>query len=231
MREAEAYRTRVEAKAREQGIDLVGIADLTGERPAVHHLPPDLVAVFDRAVCLAVRVSPTVLATVRDGPNHLYYHHYRQLNFLLDRAALAVAREIEALGYRALAVAASQIIDWTHQLGHVSHKDVARLGGLGWRGRNNLLVTPAYGAQVRLVTVLTDLPLEPASPLGQDCGACRRCLAVCPAGAIHEQPTAFDHQACFAKLKEFGKTRGIGQYICGLCVAACPGRATSGREF
>lgn len=225
MSAVEGYRSLVMQAAHSQGVDLVGVADIGEERRRFQQLPADLVERFPRAVSLAVRVSPGVLATVVDGPNHLYYHHYRQLNFLLNRAALAVARAIEAAGFTALAVAASQVIDWEKQLGHVSHKDIARLAGLGWRGRNNLLVTPQYGAQVRLVSILTDLPLEPDRPLQQECGNCRRCLAVCPAGAIKEEVAAFDHLACFAKLKEFSKARGIGQYICGLCVRACGGRA------
>lgn len=223
MAATDAYLSLILEAAQGQGIDLVGVADIAEERRRFHQLPTEVVERLPRAVSLAVRVSQGVLATLVDGPNHLYYHHYRQLNFLLDRAALAVARAIEAAGFTALAVAASQVIDWEKQLGHVSHKDIARLAGLGWRGRNNLLVTPQYGAQVRLVSILTDLPLVPDRPVPQDCGTCRRCLFVCPAGAIKEEVAAFDHLACFAKLKEFSKVRGIGQHICGLCVRACSG--------
>jgi epoxyqueuosine reductase QueG len=224
MEASAAYRELIAELALQQGIDLVGVADIEEERRHFHALTGPVIALLPRAVSLAVRVSPTVLATLEGGPNHLYYHHYRQLNYLLDRAGLALARKIEALGYRALAVAASQVVNWEEQLGHISHRDIAVRAGLGWWGRNNLLVTPQYGAQVRLATVLTDLPLEPGKPLDRNCGQCRRCLAVCPAGAIKQDLAAFDRQACLAQLKEFSKTRGIGQQICGLCVRACPGK-------
>ncbi|MGB9920720.1 MAG: 4Fe-4S double cluster binding domain-containing protein [Moorellales bacterium] len=223
-RPGQDLRARLEEWVRRQGIDLWGVADLEGQSLPFCQLAPELVASFPRAVSLAVRVSPMVLSTVADGPNLLYYHHYRQLNFWLDRLALALARQLEAWGGRALALPASQVVDWEEQRGHLCHRRVAQLAGLGWRGRNNLLVTPRYGSQVRLVSVLTDLLLPADRPLDRDCGHCRRCLSVCPAGAIKEDPADFDHRACFEQLKTFGRERRIGQYICGICVRACSGR-------
>jgi len=103
---------------------------------------------------------------------------------------------------------------------------VAVLGaGLGWLGRSNLVVMPGHGAQVRLVTVLTDMPLPTDRPSEQDCGDCRDCIGACPAGAIKETAAEFDHHACFELLKEFQKKRHVSQYICGICVRACAGRA------
>jgi len=205
----------------ENGIDLFGVAEVGEERKNFCLLPESLILKLPWAVVMAARVSPTVLATLKEGPNHLYFHHYRQLNFLLDRVALLIAAKIEETGYLALPVAASQIIDWERQRGHVSHRQLAQKAGLGWQGRNNLLVTPQQGAQVRLVSILTNFPLKPGRPLALDCGTCRRCIAVCPAGAIKEEVAAFDSLACYQKLKEFSRQKGVGQEICGLCVKAC----------
>jgi epoxyqueuosine reductase QueG len=132
-----------------------------------------------------------------------------------------VASFIQEQGFRALPIPASQIIDWEKQQGHVSHKKVGKLAGLGWIGRNNLFVTPDMGARFRMVTVLTDMPLISGKPLGLDCGSCRRCISTCPAQAIMEAPGDFDHLACYEKLKEFRKKGIVGQYICGVCVQAC----------
>ena len=175
------------------------------------------------AVVIARRVSRAVLSTLEDGPNLLYFHHYRQINAQLDHAATEISAEIERRGCSALPIPASQIVDWEKMTGQVSHKAMARLAGLGWQGRNNLLVTPQLGSQVRLATILTDFPLTPDHPLEADCGSCRRCVAVCPAKAIGETPAAFDLPACYEKLNEFRKTRRIQQHICGVCVKACPG--------
>jgi epoxyqueuosine reductase QueG len=74
---------------------------------------------------------------------------------------------------------------------------------------------------MRLVTVLTNMPLEAGEPLKDDCGVCRRCLKKCPAGAIKEKLEDFDYMACYEKLREFRKSGIVGQHICGVCVKAC----------
>lgn len=211
----------------ENSLDLLGVADIRGSREGFLGLGTGAIETLPVALVIAVRVSATVLSTLEDGPNLLYYHHYRQLNFQLDRAASRIAQEIERGGYAALPLPASQIVNWATMKGHLPHKEVAYLAGLGWRGRNNLLITEKWGAQVRLATVLTDLPLDAAHPLQADCGTCQLCLAACPARAIREEPAAFDHKACYQQLREFNKTRRIGQYVCGLCVKACQGSGSN----
>ena len=206
-----------------QGIALFGAADVTAIRDTFHVHPPESVAHLDRGVSMAVRLSGAVLETLAGKPNLLYKHHYREANELLDSVAFRLAARIEDWGYRALAVAASQVIDWRKQIAHLSHKKVAAQAGLGWLGRNNLLVTPQYGARVRLVTVLTSMPLEADRPLRDGCGTCRACLEICPAGAIKTRQKDFDHQACYEQLGHFARKENIGYYICGLCQKACEG--------
>ena len=223
-------RSLLERLRRESGLDLLGVADVRGEAEALAGLPGSARASLPLAIVIALRVSRGVLGTLEDGPNLLYFHHYRQLNAHLDRAATVMAAEIERQGGSALPIPASQIVDWERMAGQVSHKVLARLAGLGWRGRNNLLVTPQLGAQVRLATILTDLPLPVDHPLEADCGSCRRCAEACPAGAIGDSASAFDLSACYRKLDEFRRSRRVPQHICGMCVAACPGRAGPGGE-
>jgi ferredoxin len=206
--------------SRDIGIDLFGVADITEAR-SEFRLRNELAASFDRAVGLGKRVLETVLDDIEDRPTPLYFHHYRQLNFFLDRAAFLLAAFIRDRGFRALPIPASQVIDWEKQQAHLSHKKIGRLAGLGWIGRNNLLVHPEFGSQFRLVTVLTDMALEPGQPSAGDCGSCFQCLASCPAGAIKSRPEDFDHLACFEKLKEFRRSGVVGQFICGVCVKAC----------
>jgi epoxyqueuosine reductase len=204
------------------GVDLFGVADITSVRDEFL-IERDTRDRFDRALSLGKRLLFSVLDDIRDRPTALYMHHYRQVNFLLDRAALLTAGFIQERGYGALPIAASQIIDWDNQKAHVSHKRAGELAGLGWLGRSNLLVHPEFGSQFRLVTILTDMPIVAASPLEMDCGACRRCITVCPAHAIKDTRDEFDHRACFEKLKEFRRRGLVGQFICGVCVKACPG--------
>jgi epoxyqueuosine reductase len=216
-------RILLEELLQECSLDLAGVADIRKEGSTFLGLPDGVRRTLPLAIVIALRVSRTVLDTLEDGPNLLYFHHYRQINAHLDRAATMISAQIERRGCSALPIPASQVVDWEKMAGHVSHKAFARLAGLGWLGRNNLLVTPQLGAQVRLATIFTDLPLDPDHPLHADCGSCHRCIAVCPAKAIRDDPAEFDLPACYDKLSEFRKTRHIQQHICGLCVKACPG--------
>ena len=145
------------------------------------------------------------------------------MNILLDEMDLRITFHIQNQGFDALPIPASQVIDWEGQRGHLSHKHVAKEAGLGWIGRNNLLVTPKLGARVRLVSVLTGIPLRANDPIQRDCGTCRNCIPVCPAGAIVEDPRKFDHIGCYEKVTVLCKERKIRHYICGICIKACPG--------
>jgi epoxyqueuosine reductase QueG len=114
-------------------------------------------------------------------------------------------------------------VDWEKQLAHVSHKHVARQAGLGWIGRNNLLVSPQFGSRLRLITVLTNMPLKVDEPLPWGCQDCRACLSSCPSQSIKERLEDFDHIGCYQQIKALVKAAGISQNICGLCVKACRG--------
>ncbi|MEW6408612.1 MAG: reductive dehalogenase domain-containing protein, partial [Nitrospirota bacterium] len=165
-----------------------------------------------------------VLAEIEDHPTRFYLHHYRTLNALLDQIAVKIATFIHTSGFDALPIPASQIVDWDAQTAHLSHKMVAVRSGIGWLGRNNLLVHPEYGSSIRLATVLTNMPLLTDSPIEGDCGKCRRCIEVCPVSAIGESYKDYNREACFERLKWFAKTYNIGHYICGICVKACRGK-------
>lgn len=175
------------------------------------------------AVVFGFPVMRPVLSTLQDRPNALYYSHYRQLNHALDKAALELAFFLDAAGFQALPLPASQTLDAHDRIAHASHRHFGYLAGLGWHGRNNLLVHPRLGAAWRLVTVLTDAPLECGMPMPSRCGSCRACQTACPAGAIAEDVTGFDLEACHKKLSEFRNIPRLGQRICGVCVKVCPG--------
>lgn len=212
----------IKALAAEMEFSLCGVADIKGIRKDFY-LDQTLASRFDRAISLGKQLLDSVIEDIKDKPTPLYFHHYRQLNFFLDRGAFLLSCRIQERGFLALPIPASQIIDWDNQKSHVSHKKVGQLAGLGWIGRNNLLVNPQLGSRFRLVTILTDMPLAPDEPLDRDCGVCYACLETCPAQAIVENKKDFDHWKCFDKLKEFRKQGIVGQYICGVCVKACKG--------
>jgi len=205
------------------GIDLFGVADI--EKLSHEFLiSPKVSAKMTRAVCLGLRISQAVLDDIESVPTKLYFYHYRMLNMFLDQTALRAANYIQAKGYYSLAIPSSQIIDWEKLHAHVSHRKLGVLAGLGWIGRNNLLVNKKLGSQFRLVTILTNMPLKPDKPVKEDCGSCHLCVKICPAQAIADDAADFKHAQCFEKLKGFQLQRQVDQYVCGVCVNVCKGR-------
>ncbi len=209
--------------AQEEGIDLFGVADIKAIKKEFQALE-SVSEGLQSAVCLGSRLSGAILSDISNAPTRLYFHHYRTVNAYLDQTALRTANFIQRKGFKALPIPASIILDWEKQSAHLSHKKIGVLAGLGWIGRNNLLVNERLGSQFRLATILTDMPLRTDRPLKKDCGSCHLCVKVCPAGAIKESPDEFEHIKCFEKLKEFQRQKLVDQYICGVCVNICRGK-------
>jgi epoxyqueuosine reductase len=220
-------RAAIEAIVRGEGAVLFGVADLRGIRlEAISAAEGEVsLAGLSTGISFGRRLSDVVVDGVTDHPTRTYQYHYRQVNLLLDRIGLLVASHLDRLGARTFPVPASQILDWTTYRGHISHKAVARLAGLGWIGRSNLLVNPLHGARVRYCTVLTDLALPYDGPLEGDCGPCRRCVAACPGGAIAEDVTGFNLAKCVETIDLIRQKENIGSRVCGICVRACTGPA------
>lgn len=204
------------------GAVLFGVADVKKAKSAIY-FKKDLIKDLPYAISLAVKVSGKILEEIESHPTKLYFHHYRALNQMLDQLALRIVGFIEEKGFHALPIPASQIIDWEKQLGAASHKEVAYLAGLGWIGKNNLLVSKNFGGQIRLVTIFTDMPLKIDKPVKDNCLKCGICIEACPAKAIKSDKNDFEHIKCFEKLKEFRKAGYTDQFICGICQKVCKG--------
>lgn len=221
------FRKELEQTAESMGAKAFGIADLNELQTRTADLMSLLPGSYQRAIVVGFRLQKTVLQDIRNAPTPLYFHNYRQANYQLDALALMLADKIQDAGYRALSVPASQIIKKEPMSGHISHKLLGWAAGIGFIGRNTLLVHPKYGAQMRYVSVLTDMPLEAGTPHGGSCGTCRACIPVCPAAAINETRNEFNLKACYDKLTEFTRIPFVGQHICGVCVKACEGQAAT----
>lgn len=207
-----------------QDVDVFGAGDMSGYDRELLGLDESAKERLPFAISFGLVLSKGVLDTIIDGPHLLYLHHYRQLNYRLDMIGYFLSREIERKGYKALPFAASQLIDWQNQKAHISHKHIGIISGIGWIGRNNLLVHPVFGSHVRYNTVLTDMPLIADRISDRDCGECMACIDACPAGAIKDAPSEFDHQGCYNMLTHFKNKRNLGHHICGICVKACKGK-------
>lgn len=207
----------------EEGISLFGVGDVKNLscHPSIRDIAKDL----PYGISIGYRLSDEVLSTIQDSPSLIYKHHYKTVNWLLDQTAEKIANIIQKEGRHSIAIPASQTVDWERQEGSLDHRIVAQRAGLGWIGKSGLLVNPEFGARVRYATVLTDLPLSVDSPINDGCGDCIKCIENCPARAITEN--GYNKELCLNKLKEFARIKGIGVYICGVCVKVCTGKKST----
>jgi epoxyqueuosine reductase len=111
---------------------------------------------------------------------------------------------------------------------HVDREAAAR-SGVGFYGKNTMLITRRHGSWVVLGTLVTDVELEPTPPLDADCGDCRLCVDACPTGALDE-PGTLDATKCLSYWTQapapvpepYRASLGAQAYGCDICQDVCP---------
>jgi epoxyqueuosine reductase len=111
---------------------------------------------------------------------------------------------------------------------HVDREGAAR-AGVGFYGKNTLLITRRHGSWVVLGTLVTDVEIEPTPPLDLDCGACTLCIEACPTGALDE-PGTVDSNRCLSYWTQspqpipeaYREQLGDRVYGCDICQDVCP---------
>ncbi len=138
---------------------------------------------------------------------------YAELREKLD----ALGRRLGG-GYRVF-VDANQHVD----------REAASRSGVGFYGKNTLLITRRHGSWVVLGTLVTDVEIEPTPPLDADCGSCTLCIDACPTGALDE-PGVLDSTRCLSYWTQapdsvpepYRQELGASVYGCDICQDVCP---------
>jgi epoxyqueuosine reductase len=111
---------------------------------------------------------------------------------------------------------------------HVDREGAVR-AGIGFYGKNTMLITRRHGSWVVLGTLVTDRELEPSPPLDAGCGECRLCIDACPTDALAEAGT-LDATRCLSYWtqapapipEEYREPLGDMVYGCDICQEVCP---------
>jgi epoxyqueuosine reductase len=230
----------LERTARELGIDVVGAAPVgpyeeterhirerrerglfagmrfTMAQPEVSCHPETLLegarTVVSAALCYYAP-GPTPAADEGTLPRYTWRDHYSELR-----------EKLEALGGR-LGGRFRVLVDENQ---HVDREAAAR-AGVGFYGKNTLVITRRFGSWVVLGTLVTEADVEPSAPLGLDCGSCTRCIDACPTGALDE-PGVLDSTKCLSYWSQapgsipeaYRAEMGAQVYGCDICQDVCP---------
>jgi epoxyqueuosine reductase len=111
---------------------------------------------------------------------------------------------------------------------HVDREAAVR-AGIAFYGKNTMAITRRHGSWVVLGALVTDVEIEPSSPLELDCGSCRLCIDACPTGALDE-PGVLDATKCLsywtqapASIPESYRSElRDAVYGCDICQDVCP---------
>jgi len=113
----------------------------------------------------------------------------------------------------------------------VLERDWAKRSGLGWIGKNTMLISPQKGSFFFLAELILDLELSYDEPIADFCGTCRRCIDACPTGSISEKGYLMDASKCISYLTielkdeipmEFKGKMDNWAFGCDICQDVCP---------
>ena len=235
------------ALARELGFDACGVADL-GPSAAAAALDGWLARRYHGEMRYMERQAATRRQPARAWADArsavVALHNYWQADaepaagrgrvarYALGDDYHAVLRtKLERLGAGLVSAAGAGRYRTYVDAGPLPERELAQRAGLGWFGKNTMLIHPRIGSFTFIGVLLTDLVLAHDQPFEADrCGTCRRCLDACPTGAFPE-PRVLDATRCISYLTIEARSPvpdalkpAVGDWLfgCDVCQVVCP---------
>jgi epoxyqueuosine reductase len=217
---AEAY-VETERHIRERRArGLFGRMRFTMARPEVSCHPEQLLdgarSVVSAALCY-YEPEPERPAGHGRLPRYIWHDRYAELREKLDALGRSLTHSLGG-AYRVL-VDANQHVD----------REAAVRSGVGFYGKNTMVLTRRHGSWVVLGTLVTTAELDPTPRLDPGCGSCTRCIEACPTGALDE-PGVLDATRCLSYWTQapepvpeaYRAELGAQAYGCDICQDVCP---------
>lgn len=147
-----------------------------------------------------------------------YSDWYDRLNQALNETSSSMAERIGGISIPATTTGIATKIEHVENYYPlvVSHRVAAELSGVGWRGKNELIVNPKYSCAIRLASIITEMPLERTEPLQDGCEDCTACLDACPFLANKDRLENYREQC-----RRYIVSLGLEHEVCGKCIKAC----------
>jgi len=249
MTDAEALAGRVKALSAEAGFDAVGItsaaaadtaayffeflhagrhgdmawlAARAGERSDPQTLWPDAASIIMLGLNYGPDEDPLALLDRRTKGAISVYARGRDYHDV-------VKKKLKALAGRIVAEAGGEVKVFV-DTAPVMEKPLAARAGVGWQGKHTNLVSRTHGSWLFLGAIFTTLTIAPDGREADHCGACRRCLDICPTRAF-PAPYQLDARRCISYLtiehhgpipRDLRAAIGNRIYGCDDCLAVCP---------
>lgn len=247
----------IRALAEAEGFDLVGITDVqpsehaaffrqwleAGRHGSMEYLArPDAVARREDVTSVFPELRSAVVVGMYYGmqdegdvASHrgiiARYARGRDYHRVMKAKLLRLLREVERIVGRELPLARASV-----DTAPVFERELARRAGLGWFGRNTMLIHPRRGSYLFIGTLLLDVELTPDEPFDADrCGTCSACVEACPTGALLGRDASgapvMDARRCISYLtienrgaipEDLRPLIGNRVFGCDICQEVCP---------
>lgn len=187
------FQNKLIAEIENQGIDFMRFVDIS-------HLPETQTKGYSIAIVMGMALSKKYLKKVCAVPNfveqlidkkEIQTDEFHLTEIKTDEIADYISSYISSSGFTSFSQSEESLYkvgdyDKNRQATSLPHKTIAALGGLGWFGKSNLLITPDFGSAISMCTVLTNAPLESEnySPSESLCKNCTICIDVCDSKSL-----------------------------------------------
>jgi epoxyqueuosine reductase QueG len=182
----------ITTRAKALGADIVRFVDISS-------VDRDKNQGFSTAILIGIVLSKEYLEVISRDPEYFKQLKINNTNdsdefHLAELATDGMADQLEAFiisnGFKAFSQSEENLLKsgfYNKELKSavLPHKTIARLSGIGWIGKHDLIVTPEFGSAICMCTVLTDAPFACSNEiLASRCGECNNCIKACKVDAL-----------------------------------------------
>ena len=178
----------------------------------------------ERAIdCIDAKASD---GTVDKNAWNIYAKEYHRLNGFLNNISRNLADLLDGIFVPATVegIVVQSVEEYFKKT--VSHRVVAEEAGLGWRGKNELIVNDRFSCALRFASVIVDTPLIHGGKVKLNCGECEACLSVCPILKNKDRLENY-RESC----RKYIVQLGLEGQVCGKCIKACYRQSIYSNKF